>query len=376
MLAHLADVSIRSLLLALSAAIVLWTLRSRRTAALQHAVWTVVVCGMLALFAFGQALPRLPLRVLTSPAARKTGTPLPVPDSIELVSSATLPGGTGDSVPAFRPSIDWNQVAVYAYAAIAFAFLARFLTGMFLVRRLLAKSATVGDFRESGLIAVPLTVGWLRPKILLPLEWREWDREKLDAVLVHEAAHVRRRDGLVAALAGINRCLFWFHPLAWMLERRLRLLAELACDEACVATLGDREQYARLLLDMARVVDGARGRLQSHALTMAATFSHPAAHRLAASRRTHVLTRPDLDGLDRCDAMWNSVCIGCGSGGAGGSAALAATGAARMEVFCARSSSTSEIPRPGALNFAVARFHVSRQVRGCLHPAGRAHTRI
>ncbi len=271
MLAHLADVSIRSLLLALSAAIVLWTLRSRRTAALQHAVWTVVVCGMLALFAFGQALPRLPLRVLTSPAARKTGTPLPVPDSIELVLSATLPGGTGDSVPAFRPSIDWNQVAVYAYAAIAFAFLARFLTGMFLVRRLLAKSATVGDFRESGLIAVPLTVGWLRPKILLPLEWREWDRKKLDAVLVHEGAHVRRRDGLVAALAAINRSVFWFHPLAWMLERRLRLLAEVACDESCVAAMGDRERYARLLLDMARVVDGSQGRLRCHALTMAAT---------------------------------------------------------------------------------------------------------
>jgi len=226
---------------------------------------------MLALFAFGAALPRLPLQILDRPAVRKTGTPLPVPALIELVSSATLPGGTGDSVPTFRPSIDWSSVALYAYAAIAFAFLARFITGMFLIRRLLAKSATVGDFRESAVIAVPLTVGWLRPQILLPLEWHQWGREKLDAVLAHEGAHVRRRDGLVAALAGVNRCIFWFHPLAWMLERRLSLLAELACDESCIATMGNREQYARLLLDMALVVDGAHGRLQSHALTMAAT---------------------------------------------------------------------------------------------------------
>ena len=43
--------------------------------------------------------------------------------------------------------------------------------------------------------------------------------------------------------------------MAWWLERRLSLLAELACDEACLATLGDRESYARLLLEMASVVD-------------------------------------------------------------------------------------------------------------------------
>jgi hypothetical protein len=75
MLAHLADVSIRSILLALPAATVLWILQSRRTAALQHAVWAVVVCGMLALFAFGQALPRLPLRILDRPAAAVPATP-------------------------------------------------------------------------------------------------------------------------------------------------------------------------------------------------------------------------------------------------------------------------------------------------------------
>jgi uncharacterized protein (TIGR03435 family) len=268
MLAHLADVSIRSLLLALIAGIVVWTLRAKRTAALQHAVWTVVVCGMLALFAFGQALPRLPLRVLDRPAAAPLQSPPPPRHAPLVVESVELPA----PIPLARPrSIDWSSVAVYAYAAIAFGFLARFLTGTYLVSRLLAKSVAVGEFRESRLVAVPLTLGWLRPQILLPLEWREWDRGKLDTVLAHEGSHVRRRDGLVAALAGINRCIFWFHPLAWLLEKRLGLLAELACDEACIASLGDRDRYARLLLDMAGVVDGAHGRLQRHALTMAAS---------------------------------------------------------------------------------------------------------
>jgi uncharacterized protein (TIGR03435 family) len=114
-----------------------------------------------------------------------------------------------------------------------------------------------------------VTVGWLHPSVLLPLEWREWDRERLDAVLAHEGAHVRRRDGLVASLAEVNRCVFWFHPLAWMLERKLALLAEQACDESSVVSLGDRKRYAHLLLEMALRVDGSQGRLRRHALTMA-----------------------------------------------------------------------------------------------------------
>ena len=169
-----------------------------------------------------------------------------------------------------------KDVALYAWGLIAFAFLAQFVTGMFLVRRLAASGrpisgAGMNGIYESDRVSVPVTVNWLRPRILLPLEWRQWDPDKLDAVLAHETAHVRRVDALIAALAGLNRSLFWFHPLAWMLERKLALLAEQACDEACVAQLGDREQYARLLLDMAAVVDRSQGRLRRHALTMAAS---------------------------------------------------------------------------------------------------------
>jgi hypothetical protein len=110
----------------------------------------------------------------------------------------------------------------------------------------------------------------MRPKILLPADWRDWDQAKLDAVLAHERSHVRRRDALVAVAAGLNRCLFWFHPLAWWLERRLALLAEQACDDACISALGDREVYARILVDMAGIVEATRGRVYKHSLAMAA----------------------------------------------------------------------------------------------------------
>jgi uncharacterized protein (TIGR03435 family) len=269
MLAHLADVSIRSLLLALPAAVVLWVLRSRRTAALQHAVWAAVVCGMLALFLFGQALPRLPLRILYSDAV-PAASPATVADRV-MPNEFFTTRQAAALVPAKRPT-NWKNIALYAYCVIAFAFLAQFVTGMFLVRRLAGSGRPISVYGayESDRVSVPVTVGWLRPRVLLPPEWRLWEREKLDAVLTHEGAHVRRRDALVAALAGVNRSLFWFHPLAWMLERKLALLADQACDEACVAMLGDRERYARLLLEMALVVDRSQGRLRRHALTMAA----------------------------------------------------------------------------------------------------------
>ena len=280
MLAHLADVSIRSLILALPAAIAVWVAGRKRTAALQHAIWTAVVCGMLTLFAFGQALPRLPLLIPDAPTAsdRQVLPPVVFEETRE-APPLTVPLAVPLSVPAPktpRRPIDWNAVAVYAYGAIALAFLVRFVTGMSLIRKLCATAvpiscACVHRLYESDRVTVPVTIGWLRPRILLPLDWRDWSRDKLDAVLAHEGAHARRHDGLVAALAHVNRCVFWFHPLAWMLEHRLAMLAEQACDESSVATLGDRNRYAQLLLEMATVVDSSEGRMRYHALTMAAS---------------------------------------------------------------------------------------------------------
>ena len=268
MLAHLIDVSIRALVLAALPVIWLLLLRGRRPAAMEHAIWTAVLCGMLALFAFESAWPKLPLPVLKSEAVPAPVIPavsVPVPWSA--YDAATL---AAPVQPAKPRSVDWAEVAAALYSAVALILLVRLLIGILLAARLIRSSVPIRNFRESDRIAVPVTIGLVRPQILLPMSWREWDRAKLRAVLAHEGAHVRRRDNLVAALGAINRSVFWLHPLAWWLEHRLAVLAEFACDEACVAEIGDRAQYASLLLDMARVVDGSLGRLERHALTMAA----------------------------------------------------------------------------------------------------------
>ena len=115
---------------------------------------------------------------------------------------------------------------------------------------------------------MPLTVGWLRPKVLLPAGWERWPEDKLQAVLAHERIHVRRGDWAVGVLAGLNRSIFWFHPLAWWLERQLAQLAEQASDDAALLVVGT-EPYARALLDMAAAVKTGQGRLTWEATAMA-----------------------------------------------------------------------------------------------------------
>src|SRR5262249_8559159 len=92
--------------------------------------------------------------------------------------------------------------------------------------------------------------------------------EQLDAVLVHENEHVRRRDPLVHFLVLVNRAIFCFHPLAWWLERRVNALAEEACDAAVLTSGHDPLRYSEYLMQMARAIQQAGARLNFAGMTM------------------------------------------------------------------------------------------------------------
>jgi hypothetical protein len=100
------------------------------------------------------------------------------------------------------------------------------------------------------------------------LSWSEWPRAELDAVLAYEREHARRRDPLAQWLAALNRCIFWFHPLAWWLERKLAVLAEEACDAAVVAGGHDPRDYSEYLLNQARAIHRAGARVAMHGSAM------------------------------------------------------------------------------------------------------------
>ncbi len=116
--------------------------------------------------------------------------------------------------------------------------------------------------------ATPVTVGWWSPVLILPDGWERWSAARLDAVVAHEGAHARRHDPLVQWLALLNRAIFWFHPVAWWLERRLAHLAEEVCDRAVIGAGHSPQDYSGYLIEMARALSRQGRRLNVAGMAM------------------------------------------------------------------------------------------------------------
>jgi hypothetical protein len=104
------------------------------------------------------------------------------------------------------------------------------------------------DVRTSSRVASPVTIG---SSVLLPGNYTAWDATTLRIVLSHERAHVRQKDFLIHALAGLHCALFWFNPFSWWLQRQLAELGEALSDCAAVKEAESRTGYAEILLAFA-----------------------------------------------------------------------------------------------------------------------------
>ena len=132
------------------------------------------------------------------------------------------------------------------------------------------------DLRLSSRIAGPLTVGVIRPLILLPITaLTSLSPEQLEVVLAHELAHIRRADYFWNILQTMIETLFFFHPAVWWISHRLREQRELCCDDIAVETCHDPAVYATALLrleeqrkthlHLAMALDGNQSRMSLRA---------------------------------------------------------------------------------------------------------------
>lgn len=99
-------------------------------------------------------------------------------------------------------------------------------------------------------VDTPMTLGLLRPVVLLP---RAFSEEDLPLVLRHELCHIKRGDLWYKALFLLCAALHWFNPLVWKLARVAGETVELCCDGDVVAgqDAGFRKRYGQVLLHSA-----------------------------------------------------------------------------------------------------------------------------
>ena len=106
----------------------------------------------------------------------------------------------------------------------------------------------------SPLVSGPLAAGILRPKVVLPTQLVETvAADELTDVLIHEIAHVVRRDQIVVLVQNLVAAIYWPHPLVRVLNRELAKAREEVCDNFVLAAT-DAPTYSRTLLSLAELV--------------------------------------------------------------------------------------------------------------------------
>ena len=173
-----------------------------------------------------------------------------------------------------RPAVPW---IVFAWGAGVVVFSVRLAVGAWHVRRFRRHSADAppewrarlqrlaGRFglrdwvtlRASAQVDSPMVVGWWRPVILVPVGLLSgMPPDEVEALLLHELAHVRRHDVLVGRLQAVVEVVLFFHPATWWISSQVRRSREACCDDLAVARGANRTEYARALAALAEMAVG------------------------------------------------------------------------------------------------------------------------
>jgi hypothetical protein len=239
-LVTIAGIALKTSLLILATGLLSLALR-RQSAAFRHQLWT----SALALSVL------MPLAVFLLPSH-------PI---------ATLPAVPS---PAHGGGSGWGLL-VWIWLVGTSIFLAReLLSGLALARwrrnahtlKSARWAATLAKFEcrvrvlESRHIASPCTWGLLTPVLLLPTAGDAWSESARRSALMHEFAHVQRRDTVSALISRLACVVHWYNPLVWFAAARARNLQERACDDAVLRAGAVPSDYAQFLLDVAAHVSG------------------------------------------------------------------------------------------------------------------------
>lgn len=109
------------------------------------------------------------------------------------------------------------------------------------------------NIRISKTITTPFTIGFLKPVILIPLSSINYlSPQQMEAVLLHELAHIKRQDYVLNLFLLVIDALMFFNPFAKLFYQRINVERELCCDDVVICRNYSPKLYAQALLNIAK----------------------------------------------------------------------------------------------------------------------------
>ena len=249
----------------------------RRRAMVRSALWNAGLVGLLILPTASMALPRLRVEIPAAPRTRFDPEPEIFPASVEDrpfelgPTILPMPAPPASRASAWHPG--WIEITLSVYLIVAVLRGIGMAVAISAIGRLRRRSWSIDDPRwvealdrwrgrlgiarrvdllSTDQISVPIAAGWLRPSIVVPEGLvGTSDSETIDAVLLHELAHVRRGDFGWNLMMKLVQILYWPHPMVWMAGRMIAGVREQVCDDLCVHVLGGAGAYRATLIEVA-----------------------------------------------------------------------------------------------------------------------------
>lgn len=213
---------------------------------------------------------------------------------LPLLSHTTSPVlGSGPHIPELTLSPNCAAALFALWALIASVLLARLVLSLRHVSVLRSNCCEIDANTSSALMAAtngfpeqpsrqvkllvsddvrtPTALGFFHPAIVLP-SWtlRDLSEDELRVIMLHELAHLRRRDDWTNLAQKFVKALFFFHPAVWWIDSRLALEREIACDDIVLEQTTNARLYAASLVSIAEKVAREKMRL-GRALSLAQT---------------------------------------------------------------------------------------------------------
>jgi beta-lactamase regulating signal transducer with metallopeptidase domain len=179
------------------------------------------------------------------------------------------------TMPFNNNGIQWLTLIGLSYCLILIYFLAKilfqfkYISGLkksanfsqsaFLTSTLpsqLLKETTNIKIGLSNQIDAPITFGWLNPIVLLPIAiCNQLTTKEIETILIHEIAHILRKDYIVNIIISLNQTILFFNPFSILLNKEMSLQREIACDLVVIKNNPQKVEYMNALLKIAEHVN-------------------------------------------------------------------------------------------------------------------------